>query len=796
MGKKLWIRPLLFAGVLTASLMLAGCSGDDGAPGKDVSPAVVNDLQSQIDALTANVKPESCSICHNGTVVRSGDSHQAAYDELFQEGVVTVTNVAYSYSGGNDVVTFDMAKNGVDFDCTQADSLNIYFTEYTGVNDMEFTSLDSGTDGSPDGDRLSIKATTLTYDGAGGCTSSKAASAYGDLSAVNGEIVVYGNDELVTSISSAHISLARYPFAAIYQTGAGVAYTSAANVTGCEKCHTTPYYKHGYILGDVSAGGGQDFWTCKACHIDNGDGGHNDWQYMVDDPQGWATGAPEPHDYSYKTRLMNDVHMSHAMEFPYPQSMRNCATCHAGKLTQTLSDANFTLETCRSCHPVTGGTDTADANGDFAIDTTGTALTNLLPANHTSPTSLNLDLYDNTTTCNGCHTTGNAFNAPVFSDIHTGYNPLIYDTSGNKYADGITASIDHVDVTGNVLDISISATGSVGGLSATSITPTIMVSFYGYDTKDYIISNHTRDANSNRMEFTIGAADNALFTTVDGDGSDGNWEVTMDMSAWTAPDPTILGSITDLIASGVIKNAEVAFRPALKNADGQTVGLNAVTKTVDVTTDGVDPFVADYYSGTNAIVDVTNGCNTCHDQLATTFHSGDRGGSIVVCRMCHVVTNGGSHLQGQSRSIDSYVHAVHSFQAFDVEDVDFTDPVEAAHYEEHINFLFPNFATVNCQACHKAGKFNVPDQSKSMPGLLSATDEIPGVIPSNTPEVVVGPAARACGGCHRAKLINEDDAGGYAAFNQHTKDFGYRVENDADDMVLYGVIDKIMSLFQ
>ena len=42
--------------------------------------------------------------------------------------------------------------------------------------------------------------------------------------------------------------------------------------------------------------------------------------------------AAEKTKYAYKTRLMNDVHMSHAMEFAYPQSMKNCVTCHAGKL--------------------------------------------------------------------------------------------------------------------------------------------------------------------------------------------------------------------------------------------------------------------------------------------------------------------------------------------------------------------------------------------------------------------------------------------------------------------------------
>jgi hypothetical protein len=61
---------------------------------------------------------------------------------------------------------------------------------------------------------------------------------------------------------------------------------------------------------------------------------------------------------------------------------------------------------------------------------------------------------------------------------------------------------------------------------------------------------------------------------------------------------------------------------------------------------------------------------------------------------------------------------------------------------------------------------------------------------------VTGPASRACGGCHRADLINADLAGDLASFDAHTANGGTYVENDAEDIVLWGVIDKIMSLFQ
>jgi hypothetical protein len=61
---------------------------------------------------------------------------------------------------------------------------------------------------------------------------------------------------------------------------------------------------------------------------------------------------------------------------------------------------------------------------------------------------------------------------------------------------------------------------------------------------------------------------------------------------------------------------------------------------------------------------------------------------------------------------------------------------------------------------------------------------------------VTGPASRACGGCHRGRLINDDAAGDLGSFNAHTQVNGTYVPNDPDDEVLYGVIDKIMSLFE
>jgi OmcA/MtrC family decaheme c-type cytochrome len=564
-------------------------------------------------------------------------------------------------------------------------------------------------------------------------------------------------------------------------------YASTANVSGCEKCHGAPYRKHGYRMATVS--GLADFAACKVCHYDNRKGGHEAWQLLVDDVaryaalQALADATPATNDsadnfmtaaenakYAYTANAMNDTHMTHAMEFAYPQEMANCVTCHEGKLVSILTTTNFTVATCRSCHPVTGtgGTDPKRAP----------ALTTLMSAaafNHA--TQIAAGLYaDSATppTCNGCHDGGIG---PAFSTIHTGYNSMIYAADGTKYADAITATITSATLTNNILNMKFSVADSLA--TGFTVTPTVQVSFYGYDAKDFIVSCHTSDANGKRMEKTIGTA-NTLFTEVP-TGVANSWEVNLDLAAY-AKTP----SIPQMIADGKIKRMEIGVLPAVKNTAGVTLGLNAPSKTFDIASNG---FV-DYYA---PIVDA-NKCNTCHDQLATTFHSGNRGGNVTVCRMCHTTFSGGSHLELQSRSIDSYVHAIHSFQPFDIGDIDFTNPEETLHVQHHIESTFPNFTIKNCEACHTAaGVYEVPNQTKSLPGILSGSDYVEGRNINNVPSYVSGPATRACGGCHRAVFVNEDDANGLASFNEHTKTNGYLIPNATG--VLDTVIETIMSYF-
>ena len=88
----------------------------------------------------------------------------------------------------------------------------------------------------------------------------------------------------------------------------------------------------------------------------------------------------------------------------------------------------------------------------------------------------------------------------------------------------------------------------------------------------------------------------------------------------------------------------------------------------------------------------------------------------------------------------------------------------------------------------------MPGQAESLPSLHAGNDEAQ--FERNIGEVppyVMGPAARACGGCHRAQMLREDDADKLTAFNDHVRTFGYLIEDD--EGIWDAVVEKIMAIF-
>jgi hypothetical protein len=781
----------LFAFASACALALAGCSGDAGPAGAvgptgptgAVGPTGPSGPPGQ--DLTATAKPESCVVCHDG----AGAQHQAIYNKYTDAPVLAATiNSVVSTAQGttpetyNVVVTFSLTKNGQPYGpaVSALAQKTVYVTRYDPATRQFMPSTSLAT--------VAATATLGQYTAQNNTGATP--PVYVAFAPESSNAMVYAYFAENPTLIPAKGNYRLYDnVASVAKSFGTLTYVSAANVTSCEGCHGKPYMKHGYRAGVVA--GLPDLAACKACHYDDRAGHDQDWQAMVDDPATYAVCSAAGNcsttmthwaDYAYTANIRNDVHMSHAMEFAYPQTMANCVTCHAGKLGTILTDANFQAATCKSCHPVTGvgGTDPKRAPALAPI---------LAAAAYTHP---GIDLYTTTVACNGCHSAGGG--APTFSQIHTGYNRVIYANETTKHSAGFTTAIDSASFAAatNTLTVSFSVTGAA---ASALVKPTVVVSLYGYDSKDFIVSGHgsqpAPDGKRN-LEWTEAATSNSpRLTVAPAAATAGNttWVATADLTLWAGK-----------LADGSVKRCEIGVLPVVGADQTQAVGttnpaiaVSGVTRTFDLVGNAL---VADGASYGKAIVDPAK-CNKCHDALGTTFHSPSYGSAgVVACRLCHVIGSGGSHLEMQSRSIDSYVHAIHSFQAFDPGDIDFADPVQAMHYQHHIESTYPNFTLLSCESCHNPGTYEVPDQTRSLASILSGSDSNAtwnraiGVVPS----YVVGPTSRACGSCHRAEMINEDAASRLMSFDDHTATNGYQLENATG--VLDAAIAKIMSFFQ
>jgi OmcA/MtrC family decaheme c-type cytochrome len=767
-------RFLMIFGLIVSVALLVGCDGDDGRDGMDGADGVDGadgadgadgEDGEDYDPLAA-IQPESCSVCHKDA---GAEGHQSVYDDYLDgltasklaleiQGIESVADGAGAF---NVTMTVGIMKDGLPLvDAAGLPTLD--------QNRFYINGYDTATGTYPGAlnERLRDPVPVAGQPGVYAVTATGVSFAPEDS---NTQAYAYIAQGPLHTEPAGHVHLYEDVASAGMIFGVVPEYESLANPEGCAKCHGSPYAKHGYREAAVENLG--DFASCKACHYDDRTGGHEEWQQMVDDPVAWGNGdSAEIPAYAYTANVMNDTHMSHAMEFPFPQSMSNCTTCHEGKLADVTDGDFFVAETCKSCHPV------QSTPVEYVQPKRAPAMEDIWIAAGVD------GLHDIDMVCNDCHSDGGSFTE--FAEMHTGYDPEIYDENGVKWSELYTADITGLSMADGVIDLTFTANTEL------MTTPTALFSFYGYDTKQFIVSSHTRDADRKNLEKTIGT-DNPYIAEA-ADSVQGAWHLTFPIDSYA------VYPLQEMMDDGEIKRLEVSIRPRVEVND-EVVATNAVSETLDLVTNTVDD---DYFKGANAVVDV-EGCNSCHDALATTFHSGDRGGDITVCKHCHYPGNGGSHLEMTSREIGSYVHAIHSFQPFDTDEINFADNVEAKRYGLHIEHTLPTFTAKACEACHLPGTYEAPDQSESLPHKWSDSwvneggpdgedtwmRSIGGV-----PDYVTGPAARACGGCHKAEMINEDHAGELVSFHTHIQGGGYLVEDD--EGVYEAVVEKIMSLFE
>ncbi|HYP68117.1 MAG TPA: hypothetical protein VEP67_07660 [Thiobacillaceae bacterium] len=835
--------------VALMAMALAGCGGGGGGGGGKTSSSSSSSTGGPPPvadpALVAQAKPEQCILCHTatatgadghfGSVAKTGPLHFADYKQYADSATtgkftLVIDSVSSVLNGAGPTYTSTLTFHGTD--SRSGASVPLTAAMVKAFNQKTFYAVPYDTATRTFGQSFSYSVNTAADAAGNTITVTNATAPFAPeqqtAAGVGAQAYAYIADGVIDTEGMTLYGAVANAGKAYGDAGT---YASAANVSACETCHGKPYMKHGYRMAHVTNGpnpGLADFGGCKDCHYDSRDGHDLNWQILKDDPAraaeiagGSPITAAEQTKYAYKAKVMNDVHMSHNMEFPYPQTMQSCTTCHAGHLGDTLdndifADSKYVASTCVSCHSVDG----LKAKMQKRHDGVAITIHDSFLAKMDDPAQRD------TVVCTTCH--GKAVGVgPSFATIHNnGYDAQIYATDGTRYASAgpndpdpahagvFAATIDSAtyDATTHMLDIKFSATGTLGSLDAANIKPTILIGLYGYDTKDFIVAAHGSAADGRRNLEHVWGDGNPRFTDVSASG--GSWEVKADLSLWADK----LAANAD--GTVVVRRAEIAVLPQLTaqkrplyptDTATVTVGLNAPSKTFNFAANAFEdyfPALVNVFKTPNANTNGSlDGCNTCHDQLATTFHSGIRGGNIRVCRICHEVSNGGSHLEAQSRSIDSYVHAIHSFQVFDQGDINPDDPVQMLEFEDHISHHFPRFTIKDCEACHVnssniyvAGRkaYDVPNQSKSMPGVLSGTDTIENRDIGPVAPAVTGPAVRACGACHRAQAINTDDEGRLSTMIAHWQTFGYYIETTSDAVrtLWQAVVDKMMALFK
>ncbi len=110
--------------LVVVAVLFIGFAAIPTASAQTADPPEVAD---PVAAMHVSANPESCSVCHKD----AGEKHQASYDVLYQDEVIQVTDMAYSYTEPDmSTVTFSMTKNGAPFNWNDADSKGMYFAAY------------------------------------------------------------------------------------------------------------------------------------------------------------------------------------------------------------------------------------------------------------------------------------------------------------------------------------------------------------------------------------------------------------------------------------------------------------------------------------------------------------------------------------------------------------------------------------------------------------------------------------------------------------------------------------------
>jgi len=417
--------------------------------------------------------------------------------------------------------------------------------------------------------------------------------------------------------------------------------------------------------------------------------------------------------------LKNTVHWWHA-GFDYPQSLSNCVKCHSdeagGSLTKVVEEAFTDYDNCQTCHG-----DLVNKYGShFDLDHTGWQDKD----------------------CYGCH---DGSIGPTFAEIHNGgYSFEKADSDGTPWSEKVKFQIDDIQYDNNTNQLTVTwgayENGALLDLSDNST--------YDFDTDDltnetgaYVLVGYLGFGSKDVVE------DAMAETTINADGS-ATSTLTLDSAI-----------LSEYQVEGV--KVGILGVPAVNGGtgddeDGTKIAVTSVTKNYNLETG------AEFDTG---LAVSKAKCDSCHNELIIHDSGSHRHGAVAnpdACMFCHNPASPAGHYYEQSRALDSYLHAYHEGQGA---------PAGEGMHEYPLSMG-------NCVKCHTdISAADIPNQIDDLGVYLSGSKPRPDRQNRATENgVITGPAAVACGSCHRAYAISHDRD--TSSLNAHTGQNGYRVPSE------------------
>lgn len=718
MNKKSLFISLLFMLVFSMSLIISGCSGDDGATGPQGEPGEKGDQGEQGDPGEQGEQGDSFTIS-------AEEAHTVSYVGIGAEivGVVlsdgTIT-VNYTVDGVADSMSaeYTIAK-WVESENTWISMLqrNVTSSAEGAATVVRAGNLRPGSVSGSDGVfsyTLSSGGSPIDFRNGAFWTNSKPAAegAYGDyINTIIEDIedkAVWDENGIyrigVTSRQNERFTAIAY----IDGTGAQIEAAQAPNqgitAESCISCHGgnenhVNLPAHGARRGDPQ--------LCTTCH--------NPYTYDS------ANSAAEA-DGWVNISLMTITHKIHSgiegyniagydySNVRYPDWMdgrgsgpKNCTSCHKGDIPAYGTSWNkISYNECSSCH--SDDTESPFNSGEFHFDKN----------------------------CESCHSSG-------FKSVDTIHQ--------------VSELLDEYELARSYEMEIVSVENSISGLQPVVTWRVKKDGVY----QDLFTGSETY---SGRMQISIGWGYGDDFTN-EGSGNSGSGELGRPFQVTIDAINTVQGvnnttAVTTFPSALPAAAADGRFGFVALTKGAEEVNMPSVVKTFDLQASKVETF-----SERRKIVSMEN-CLSCHTDINR--HGNAAANSIDACVMCH---NAGSMSRDASvvqGTVDMMflMHAIHSVterkgefsferrRAYDY--VDESDPTGG--HDGYAKITYPRSIT-ECSACHVDGSEKFPVDNSKRLGIIG--DKMKAAYADGAGTGVISPMAAVCYSCHQVDDVPENN---------------------------------------